>query len=264
MNTPQEIAELYMMVGDGKTSRMVWVQFVLGCFAGAFIALGGLASQILSCGMVPVALGRFLSAIIFPIGLMMVIIAGGELFTGNCLISICVFSKNTYVSAMLRNWIIVYLGNMAGGIFISLLVAYGGVLDMYNGELANLAVSMAVQKCTIPFIPALFKGIMCNFLVCIAVWVSFSTEEVVGKILSLYLPIALFIACGFEHCVANMYFIPTGIFANSIYEMNASGLTWLNMFWKNLLPVTLGNIFGGAVLVGGGYWLIFLSHHDED
>lgn len=264
MNTPAEIANLYIMVGDGKTTRKSWVMFVLAVFAGIFIALGGLTSQIVSCGVVPVALGRFLSGLVFPIGLMMVIIAGGELFTGNCLIFISVLSKNTYMTAMLRSWFFVYLGNLVGGVIVSALVNFGHVLSMYDGALAQLAVSTAKAKVSMPFIDAMIKGILCNFLVCIAVWVSFSTEEVPGKIVALYLPIVLFVICGFEHSVANMYFIPTGLIATHVYGLEAEGLTWLNFFWKNLLPVTIGNIIGGSILVGAGYWLVFLTQRDDD
>ena len=264
MNTPQEIAELYIMVGDGKTSRRGRMLFGLGCFAGAFIALAGLCSQVVSCGVVPVALGRLLSGLVFPIGLMMVVIAGGELFTGNCLIFISVLSGSTYIKAMLRCWFFVYLGNLVGSVAVAVLVNFGHVLDLYGGKLAELTVSAAQAKVSMPFYVSFIKGILCNFLVCVAIWVSFSTEEVEGKILSLYLPITLFVACGFEHCVANMYFIPAGIIAKYIYHIDAEGLDWLTMWYKNMIPVTLGNIVGGSGLVGLGYWLVYLTHHDED
>lgn len=264
MNTPAEIAELYIMVGDGKTARKSWVLFVLACFAGAFIALGGLGSQIASYSVQSPGLGRFLSGAVFPIGLMMVIIAGGELFTGNCLLFISVLSRNTYLSAMMRSWIVVYLGNLVGAIFVAFLVNYGHVLDMYSQGLAKVAVATATSKVELSFLDAFIKGVLCNFMVCIAVWVSFSTEEVGSKIGALYLPIMLFVICGFEHCVANMYFIPAGLFAKTVYGFQADSLTWLNFAWKNLLPVTLGNIIGGGLIVGGGYWLVFLTQHDDD
>ena len=271
LNKPADIAKLYIMVGYGKTVQKSWVLFLLGIFAGAFIAFGGLTSQIVSCGVAPAALGRFLSGVVFPVGLMMVIISGGELFTGNCLIFISVLSKETYFSAMLRNWAFVYLGNLVGGIAIALLANFGQVLNLYDGELARLAFNTAKSKITLPFHIALIKGILCNFLVCISVWVSFSTEEnVPGKIASLYLPILLFVICGFEHCVANMYFIPAGILAKYLYgyAQDASFLSFLTgdllpFFGKNLLPVTLGNIIGGF-LVATGYWLIYLSQPDDD
>ncbi|MBQ3670504.1 MAG: formate/nitrite transporter family protein [Treponema sp.] len=264
MNTPAEIAELYIMVGDGKTSRKSWVLFVLACFAGAFIALGGLTSQIVSCGVTPAGLGRFLSGVVFPVGLVMVVIASGELFTGNCLIFISVLSKNTYMTAMLRTWLFVYLGNMVGGAFIAAMANYGHVFDLYGGKLAELAVNTATAKVSMTFIDGMIKGILCNFLVCVAIWMSFATEEINGKIPVLYLPVAIFVICGFEHSVANMYFIPAGLIAKYVYNLPAEGLTLLNYFWKNLLPVTVGNIIGGSIIVGAGYWLVFLRPQDED
>ncbi len=264
MNTPAEIAELYVMVGDGKTARKSWVLFVLACFAGAFIALGGLGSQIASYGVPSPGLAKFLSGVVFPIGLMMVIVAGGELFTGNCLIFISVLSKNTYLSAMLRSWLVVYLGNAVGAIFVAFLVNYGHVLDMFNNGLAQAVVSTGVAKVNMPFFDAFAKGILCNFMVCLAVWVSFSTEDIAGKIIALYLPIMLFVICSFEHCIANMYFIPSALFAKNVYGIDADGLNLFSFLVKNLLPVTLGNIVGGAVLVGGGYWLVYLTQRDDD
>ena len=264
MNTPAEIAELYIMVGDGKTSRKSWVLFILGCFAGAFIAFAGLTSQVVSCGAVSANVGRFLSGVVFPVGLVMVVIASGELFTGNCLIFISVLSKNTYVSAMLRTWLFVYLGNLVGSALIAALANFGHVLDLYDGKLAELVVSAANAKVSMTFVDALIKGTLCNFLVCVAIWMSFATEEIHGKIPVLYLPIALFVICGFEHSVANMYFIPVGIIAKYLYHIPAENLTVLNYFWKNLLPVTLGNIIGGSFIVGAGYWLVFLMRQEED
>ncbi len=264
MNTPAEIAQLYIMVGDGKTARKSWVLFVLACFAGAFIAFGGLGSQIASYGMQSPGLAKFISGVVFPIGLMMVIVAGGELFTGNCLIFISVLSKNTYLSAMLRSWIVVYLGNAVGAMFVAFLANYGHVFDMYDKGLAQAVVSVAEAKVTLPFFDGFAKGILCNFMVCIAVWVSFSTEDIAGKIMALYLPIMLFVICGFEHCIANMYFIPAGLMAKGVYGIDAGNLTWLSFLVKNLLPVTLGNIVGGSILVGGGYWLVYLTQHDDD
>ncbi|MCQ2595840.1 MAG: formate/nitrite transporter family protein [Treponemataceae bacterium] len=264
MNSPGEIAEIYIMVGDGKTVRKSWVLFLLGIFGGAFIAFGALGSQIAMCASSSPAVGRCLSGLVFPIGLMMITIAGGELFTGNCLITISVLSKNTYLRSMLRSWLVVYLGNFVGGVAIAFLVNYGNVLNVFNGALLDKVLSTAVTKANMPFMEAFIKGVLCNFMVCIAVWCSFSTEDVIGKILSLYLPVALFVICGFEHSVANMYFIPAGLFAQMFNGGQAEGLTWANMMLNNLLPVTLGNIVGGSVLVGAGYWLIFLSSTDNE
>lgn len=264
LKTPAEIAELYIMVGEGKTSRRSWNLIALGCFAGAFIALGALCSQIVGYAVQPSGLARLLSALVFPVGLVLVVISGGELFTGNCLIMLSVLAKNTYPLAMLRSWLCVYIGNLLGGILVAFLVNVGNVLSLYNGGLAVITVAMAQAKVSMPFLEAFIKGVLCNFLVCISIWASFASDEVCGKVICLYLPIVLFVACGFEHSVANMFFIPSGIFAKYMLHLPAEGLNWGTMFLKNLLPVTLGNIVGGGFLVGGGYWLIYLSHHDED
>lgn len=235
------------MVGDGKTTQRLWKLFLLGFLAGAYIGLGALASQIVSCGIETPAAARLLSALVFPIGLVMIIIAGGELFTGNCLIFISVLSKNTYLSAMLRTWLVVFSGNFAGSVFISLMVNFGHVLTLFDGELARSVVAMATTKVNIPFTDALIKGTLCNFMVCIAVWISFASDDIMGKILGLYLPIVLFVVCGFEHSIANMYFVPTGIFAQHVYNIPSEALHWGSFLLRNLLPVTIGNIIGGSV-----------------
>ena len=263
MNTPLEIADIYIMVGDGKTTQRLWKLFLLGVRAGAYIGLGALASQIVSCGIETPAAARLLSAVVFPIGLVMIIIAGGELFTGNCLIFISVLSKNTYLSAMLRTWLVVFLGNFMGSVFIALMVNFGHVLTLFDGALARSVVATATAKVNIPFTDALIKGTLCNFMVCIAVWISFASDDIMGKILGLYLPITLFVVCGFEHSIANMYFVPAGIFAQHVYNIPSEALHWWSFLLRNLLPVTVGNIIGGSVMVGMGYWLIYLTERDD-
>ncbi|MCH5288788.1 MAG: formate/nitrite transporter family protein [Treponema sp.] len=263
MNTPLEIADIYIMVGDGKTTQRLWKLFLLGFLAGAYIGLGAMASQIVSYGVTTPGISRLLSAIVFPIGLVMIIIAGGELFTGNCLIFISVLSKNTYISAMLRTWLVIFLGNFVGAVFISVMVNFGHVLTLFDNKLAEVVVNTATMKVDIPFTDALIKGTLCNFMVCIAVWISFASDDIMGKILGLYLPIVLFVICGFEHSVANMYFVPAGIFAQHVYNIPSEALHWGSFLLRNLLPVTVGNIIGGSVMVGMGYWLIYLTERDD-
>lgn len=264
LNTPAEIAELYIMVGDGKTSRKSWQLIMLGCFAGAFIAMGAMCSQVVGYHPSTVAVGRLLSGLVFPVGLVLVVISGGELFTGNCLIVLSCLAGTTYPIAMLRSWLCVYIGNLIGSIFMAALVNFGNVLSLYNGDLAVFVVAAAKAKVSMPFIEAFIKGILCNFLVCIAIWASFAADDSCGKVICIYLPIVIFVTCGFEHSVANMFFIPSGLFAAQLRGIEAAGLNWGTFFYKNLLPVTLGNIVGGGGFVGAGYWLIYLSHHDED
>ncbi|MCH5292993.1 MAG: formate/nitrite transporter family protein [Treponema sp.] len=262
MNTPLEIADIYVMIGDGKTTQRLWKLFLLGLFAGAYIAMGALASQIASCGIEEPATARLLSALVFPIGLVMITIAGGELFTGNCLIIISVLSKNTYLTAMLRSLVVVFLGNFVGSVLVAAFVNLGHVLSLYDGALALSAVNTATAKVSLSFGDAIIKGTLCNFMVCIAVWISMAADDIMGKVIGLYLPVFLFVLCGFEHSIANMYFVPSGIFAQHMYGIPSEPLHWGSFFLRNLLPVTLGNIIGGSFLVGLGYWAIYLTERD--
>ncbi len=259
MKSPAAIATTYETIGTAKTNMNFRKTFLLGILAGAFIALGGLGSQIASVCAPDPSTARLVSSVVFPIGLFMVLVGGAELFTGNCLIIIPVLSKKAKLSGMLRNWLIVYFGNMVGGLLIALLANYSHTYAFADGALANAVVSTAVAKSGISFADGVLKGILCNILVCMAVWCSFAADELAGKVLALWLPVMLFIIGGFEHCVANMYFIPAGMIATSVYGIAADGLSLFGYFVTNLIPVTLGNIIGGALCVGAMYYLIYLK-----
>lgn len=214
---------------------------LLGALAGVFIAFAGVAASIGG------ALGgKLASATIFPIGLTMVLLAGSELFTGNCLFLMPLLRRNITAGHMLRNWVAVYLGNLLGSVAVAFLVVQCGALD----GIAEAAVAAAVTKAALPFGVALLRGVLCNFLVCLAVWMAFCAQSAGGKVVSLFGPIFLFVLCGFEHSVANMYYIPAGIFLAEKGEV-----TWLSL-WRNLLPVTLGNMVGGCGL-GGILYLLY-------
>lgn len=258
MKSPAEIASRYEAVGKGKTELAAGKTFLLGIMAGAYIALGGLGSQIASCCAADPSAARMISSVVFPIGLFMVLIGGAELFTGNCLIAIPVLSGKAKVTGMLRNWGLVYLGNMVGGFLIALMATFSHIYSFDGGNLATLVVNTAVTKTNISFGDALLRGILCNVLVCLAVWCSFAADELAGKVLALWLPVMLFIICGFEHCVANMYFIPAGMLASSVYGVPAEGLSLFGFFVTNLIPVTIGNIIGGAVCIGATYYAVYL------
>lgn len=262
MYTPSEIAKRYSDAGAAKTRSSIVKTFILAVFAGIFIAFGAYGSQVAAFNAGSESLGKFLSALVFPVGLLMVIIAGAELFTGNSLIIISVLNRKTTVKGLLRNWGIVYLGNFAGSIFIALLLTYSHAYSVFDGKLAKAVVTTAQNKVLLSFQDAFLRGILCNILVCLSVWISFAAEDVAGKILGLYLPIMLFVVSGYEHCVANMYFIPAGLFASREYGISADSLTWSQFLIHNLLPVTLGNILGGACIVGIGYFYVYL-HHTE-
>lgn len=258
MHLPSEIIKLYSLMGSTKVYQPFFKNFILAIFAGAFIAFGGLGSQIISCAVTPVALGRAMSGLVFPVGLIMVIVAGGELFTGNCLLFIPVLDHQISVFDFVKNLVIVYVGNMIGAFLIAAFVNYGHVLSLYHGELVKNVVTTASVKANMPFIDAFIKGVLCNVLVCIAVWASQASEELSGRIIALYLPIFLFVVCGFEHSVANMYFIPAGMLAQHVYGQ-VGNISLFGFFVTNLIPVTLGNLVGGAVFVGGGYYLAYLK-----
>ncbi|WP_024867261.1 formate/nitrite transporter family protein [Butyrivibrio sp. FCS014] len=259
MKSPAAIAAAYETAGTGKTQMSFRKTFLLGILAGAYIALGGLGSQIASvCAPDPSA-ARVISSVVFPIGLFMVLIGGAELFTGNCLILIPVLSKKATLKGMLRNWLIVYFGNMVGAFIIAFIANFSHTYAFADGALAKAVVSTAVAKSSISFGDGLLKGILCNVLVCMAVWCSFSADEIAGKVLALWLPVMLFIICGFEHSVANMYFIPAGLMASSVYGIAADGLSLFGFFVTNLIPVTLGNIIGGSLCIGATYYAIYLK-----
>jgi formate/nitrite transporter len=276
MNSPKEIAHNYIALGVTKTQYPIVKMLLLAVMAGMFISLAGVGSTLVPVTVVGTPLasfGRLLSAAVFPAGLAMVLLAGSELFTGNCLIIISVLEKEVKLGAMLKNWFFVYIGNFIGGIIIAAISVYGGTFSLFGGDAAVGLMHTAITKVNLTFGEVLLRGILCNFLVCIAVWMSFAAKNVVGKLAAMYLPIMLFVLSNYEHSIANMFFIPAGIFsldngANILAYIDKYGpvsigtLTWSSMFIKNLIPSTLGNIIGGTVLVGVTYWFIYL--HDPE
>lgn len=267
MNSPAEVAKNYIAIGKGKVNNPVPKMFVLGILAGMFIAFAGVTANTVSATVESGSIAKLLSGAVFPGGLAMVLLAGSELFTGNNLIIIPLLEKEVSLGGMLKNWVVVYLGNLVGGVLVGAICAYGNQVGLFGGQLAVASISTAVSKCSMSFGDAFLKGVGCNFLVCVAVWISFAAKDISGKILGIFFPIMMFVTCGFEHSIANMYYISVGLFANSIPSfaalaaeagVNTANLTWGNMFLANLLPVTLGNIVGGAGLVGLPYWFIYL------
>ena len=261
MNSPAEVAKNYLAIGKGKTTNSVIKLLILGILAGAFIALAGVGATTAAVTIQSKAVAKLVGACVFPAGLAMVLVAGSELFTGNCLIIIPVLSGEATVGGMLKNWIVVYIGNLIGGIIVAAIAVYGHTADLFGGAEGGLAaaiVSTANGKVGMTFGDAFLRGVACNFLVCIAVWISFAAKTVSGKIIGIFFPIMLFVLCGFEHSVANMYYISAGLFAKAEYGISADNLTWGAFFVKNLIPVTLGNIVGGAGLVGLPYWIVYL------
>ena len=272
--TPSEIAEFAVNVGVKKANLSVIKQFLLGILAGAFIAFGSQVANMAAYDISSVSIGKFIAGLIFPAGLMLVLMAGAELFTGNCLMIIAFAEKKISFIKMLRSWLIVYLGNLAGGILIAYLISWSGQLNYSAGLLGGFTLKAAAGKVMLSFMNAFVLGILCNWLVCLAVWMSFGAKDGISKAVVIFFPIWLFVASGFEHSIANMYYISAGILAkaNTLYvnkalELGTSqaavdALNWGAMFTKNLLPVTLGNILGGSGLVGIVYWFVSLRNKD--
>lgn len=250
MYTPAEIAEKVVEAGEKKTRLSIFNMLLLGIFAGAFIALAGVAATFAN-----VNAGKLAGACVFPCGLAMVVIAGSELFTGNNLIILSVLEKRSTLAGMLKNWVFVYLGNLVGSLIVVGLTVYGGVFA--GSETAAALVTTAAGKAGLSFGDAVLKGVLCNFLVCIAVWMSFAPKSVEGKILAVFFPIMAFVISGFEHSVANMFYLPAGLLTAARYSIEAPGLTLGNALVHNLLPVTIGNIIGGMLLVGCGYFAVY-------
>lgn len=255
--SPNEMLELMMGAAVNKSRLSLMKLILLGFMAGCFIALAGAGSNMgayyFLSDSVTVGIGKMVSGLIFPAGLIMVVFAGAELFTGNNLMIAAVLERKISAGAMLKNWIIVYIANLAGSVFIAWAVVYSGLLGTGEGMLEQVTVSIAASKVNLDFGQAFVRGIFCNFLVCIAVWVGTGADSTIGKLFALFFPIWLFVTAGFEHSIANMYFIPAGIFADG--GMTA-GLTWTGFFVNNLIPVTLGNIVGG-IFVGIVYYFVY-------
>lgn len=265
---PKTIAEtVASTVGVGKATSPWFSVFVLGILAGSYIGFGGLLSTTVTFDLASkagIGLTKFLAGSAFSLGLILVVIAGAELFTGNNLMVSSVLSKEITFNTMTKRWILVYIANFIGSILLALIFYYSGLWKTGQSALGSAAVGIAVKKVSLGFGEALVRGIGCNWLVCLAVWMALAARQTIGKIFAIYFPIMGFVAIGFEHCVANMYFIPTGILLKNLGGIGSGSitgtdaLTWFNFVWKNLLPVTIGNIIGGAVFVGMSYWGAYL------
>lgn len=263
--SPKETAEVFDGISVGKANNSISNLFILGILAGLFIAFGGFAAQIISHSIENPGLAKFASGAVFPVGLMLVVIAGAELFTGNNLIVIGYMDKKITLGQLLRNWIIVYVGNFVGSIFLAFMINQSGLFNTTGGLLGATAIKAAIGKVSLPFVQALIRGILCNIIVVLAVWMAIAAKDIASKILAIWFPIMLFVMSGFEHSIANMYFIPAGIFASSnTYYLKAGKITTeslntLNVrgLLANLIPVTIGNIIGGAMIIGLSYWYVY-------
>ena len=276
---PPEMAKKAEQIGVAKAGLGPRRTLILGVLAGSFIAMGAVFATTVATGTSSLGYGmsRLLAGLVFCLGLVLVIVAGAELFTGNNLIVMAWASGKVSTAQLLRNWVLVYIGNFAGAIGTAVLVFVAGQYQFGGGQVGVTALNIAAAKVNLGFVQAVALGILCNTLVCLAVWLSFSARTTTDRILSVLFPISAFVAAGFEHSVANMYFIPMGLMirrwapagfwqmigaqaSDAAYE----GLDWTGFLLHNLLPVTIGNVIGGAVLVGAVYWVLYLRHTKQD
>ncbi len=259
--SPAEIEEKAEGLGVTKTSMSFTQSFMLSIMAGAFIAMGAMFFLLVSGDPdLPFAIQRVLGGALFSLGLLLVVVCGAELFTGNTMIVMSAASKKISWGAVLKNWVVVFVGNFVGALIIVGLVYLSGMHTMNGGIVGQTMVNVASSKMTPDWLTLFAKGIMCNFLVCLAVWIGYAGKTVADKMLGILLPIAAFVACGFEHCVANMFFLPMGILLSSVgivpAGLDPSILTWSGALW-NWSATVPGNIVGGALFVGMAYWVAY-------
>lgn len=267
--TITEVIEQNIQNGIKKTNLTTKKLILLGIAAGFFIGIGAEASSLAMHGISNVGLARTVAGAVFPIGLMLIVLLGGELFTGNCLISMAVYDKKAKLKGMIRNLTIVYISNFIGAALMAWMINNCGQLNFSDGGAGAFTIKVALGKVGIDPMQAIISGILCNVLVCLAIFMAATAKDVAGKCIAIFFPIFVFVISGFEHCVANMYYIPAGILAthNPLYAAKAtelygitaeqlSGLNFGSMF-SNLIPVTIGNIIGGMVFVGLLYWYLY-------
>ncbi|HPQ42308.1 MAG TPA: formate/nitrite transporter family protein [bacterium] len=265
---PGDLSKLLVSVGEKKAALKVSKMLVLGILAGVFIGFAAHLATTIATGQCEYfGFKKFLTGAVFSVGLMLVIIPGSELWTGNNLMSVALMQKRISFGAMLRNWIPVYIGNLIGSIFLAWMIAR--MSGLTNGAVGTTAINIAGGKCALTPTEMIFRGIGCNWLVCLAVMMALAAQDIAGKVWGIFFPIMAFVSSGFEHCVANMYFIPAGLFSTH-YSKAAEGAASTNLtaltvggFGKNLAFVTLGNLIGGAIFTGVVYWWIFVRETNE-
>ena len=249
MYNPNQIATGFAVLGTQKATMPKYRAFLLAVMAGVFISVSGVAATVATS-----VAGKLAGALIFPAGLIMVVTAGSELFTGDSLMFVSRLEGKIKAWQLISTIILVYVGNFIGSALIAVLSSYSGVLAPY----AENVVSIAVAKSVLPVHEAILRGVLCNILVCLAVWIAAASDNVTGKVFGLYFPIVMFVLCGFEHCVANMYYLPAGALTAVRYNISAPDLTLFNAVFRTLIPVTFGNMLGG-MSVGMIYWAAYLK-----
>ena len=269
---PPDVARRAEATGVAKAALPAVAVFVLAVLAGAFIALGAIFATTVAAGgaELPYGVVRLLAGLTFSLGLILVVVAGAELFTGNNLIVMAWAGRRVTSARLLWNWTLVWIGNFVGAFATALIVFVSEQHTFGGGAVGETALSIAAAKTNLGFVQAVALGMLCNALVCLAVWLTYGAHTTTDKILAVIPPIAAFVAAGFEHSVANMYFISIGLLVETDEAFVASlepgpdltGLDWGGFLLGNLLPVTIGNVIGGAVMVGAVYWFVYLRPRD--
>jgi len=258
---PAAIEKKAAAIGKGKASLTAAQSFVLAMLAGFFIGIGAMFMLLVkSDSTLSFAASSVFGALAFSVGLCLVLVAGAELFTGNSLMIIGRMHDDYSWGTLLRSWGIVYLGNLCGSLLLVVILVGANYAGMGKGAVGATMVSVAAAKTALPWNVAFFRGIMCNVLVCLAVWMGFAGKTVIDKFFCAILPVTCFVACGFEHCVANMFFIPMGLVANSMGLAGEGAQTaslTIGGFLSNLSAATLGNLVGGVILIGLSYWFVY-------
>lgn len=263
--TPSETVRVIVENGRRVITQSRSVTLVLSLLAGFYIAFGSELATVVTqdaAGYVGRGVASFLGGSVFSIGLVLVVVCGAELFTGNSFLASSALDGEISWGKLAENWVIVILGNLAGSLFFAWLMFESRLWN--NGNVAEHALSIAANKCQLPFAVALIRGILCNWLVCLAVFMATAARDIAGKMLACYLPIMAFVTSGFEHSIANMYFIPTGLLIAAEQGRSVPNLSWGNFFLGNLIPVTLGNVLGGVVFVAFAYWFVHLKGRVKD
>jgi formate/nitrite transporter len=272
---PADMAARAEESGVRRASMDLLTVLVLSVLAGAFISFGGIFATTVSAGSagLPYGVARLLTGVVFSVGLILVVVGGAELFTGNNLIVMAWASGKVKTRSVLLNWLVAFAGNCVGAVATAGLMFYTTQYTFGSGAVGLAALTTANSKVSLAFVPALTLGIMCNALVCLAVWMCFSARTTIDRVVTIVPPVTAFVAAGFEHCIANVYFIPMalfikagagGAFWDSIGKTAADypALTWTNFLFGNLIPVTAGNLIGGSLLVGAVYWYVYLRKRE--
>lgn len=257
--SPKQIAEKVDSIGVAKARLPLLQMVMLGILAGAFIGLGGLYYTLVkSDATLGFAAQQVVGGVAFSLGLILVVVAGAELFTGNNLLAMAWADKKITTGELLKNWLVVCVANFVGAVGIATLVFHSGHTEMNQGAIAAMYAKIAAAKCEMPFWTAFLRGVLCNVLVCMAIWMALAGRSVIDKAVAIVFPISAFVAAGFEHSIANMYFIPLAIMLKASDTVEVANSVSMFGLAGNLIPVILGNLVGGSVLVGLVYHVIYL------